>query len=178
MHTVELRELNRSAHLHNQHSTPYQQAKRAWSNMVGRPSTKSFGSRGPQGAKSADRGRRQAWPRLRSTRVRRKQGCNMPCARRPAKAIDGFIRPGSDDWAQAERLLVNFESPARFVESFCRRMRRRVNDHPLRERPEPHRRSSEVHFGFPIRLVRTTEQTRIRLWILMDHHRADPGHYR
>ncbi|UPJ65021.1 hypothetical protein [Bradyrhizobium sp. 191] len=58
-------------------------------------------------------------------------------ADRQKRLMDSFA-PGSDDWVQAERLLVNFESPAQFIESFCHRMRRRVNDHPLRERPEPH----------------------------------------
>jgi hypothetical protein len=51
-------------------------------------------------------------------------------ADRQRRLMDSFA-PGSDDWVQAERLLVNFESLAQFVESFCHQMRRRVNDHPL-----------------------------------------------
>lgn len=51
-------------------------------------------------------------------------------ADRQWRLMDSFV-PGSDDWVQAERLFVNFESLAQFVESFCHEMRRRVNDHPF-----------------------------------------------
>jgi hypothetical protein len=38
---------------------------------------------------------------------------------------------GTSDWMQAERLLLNFESLAQFVEGFCRQMRRQMNEIPL-----------------------------------------------
>lgn len=47
-------------------------------------------------------------------------------ADRQRRLLDSFT-PGSDDWVQAEKLLVNFESLAQFVEGFCRQMRQRVN---------------------------------------------------
>jgi hypothetical protein len=40
--------------------------------------------------------------------------------------LDSF-NPSSPEWMQAERLLVNFESLAQFVEGFCQQMRRQVN---------------------------------------------------
>ncbi|WP_131871329.1 MULTISPECIES: hypothetical protein [unclassified Bradyrhizobium] len=130
MHTVEVRELNRSAHLHNQHSTPYQQAKRAWNNRSGREVRRVQ----KQPIEEEDKlGRDCAQLAFVEGRA---ETCRAP-ADRQRRLMDSFA-PGSDDWVQAERLLVNFESPARFVESFCHRMRRRVNDHPLRERPEPY----------------------------------------
>ncbi|WP_128926670.1 hypothetical protein [Bradyrhizobium guangxiense] len=51
-------------------------------------------------------------------------------ADRQRRLMDSFA-PGSDDWVRAERLFVNFESLAQFVETFCHQMRRDVNDRPL-----------------------------------------------
>lgn len=51
-------------------------------------------------------------------------------ADRQRRLMDSFS-PGSDDWVQAERLLVNFESLAQFVESFCHQMRHKVGNHSL-----------------------------------------------
>ena len=51
-------------------------------------------------------------------------------ADRQRRLLDSFAH-GSTEWMQAERLLVNFESLAQFVEGFCRQMRRRVNESPL-----------------------------------------------
>ncbi|MBU6464863.1 MAG: hypothetical protein KGL35_02220 [Bradyrhizobium sp.] len=48
-------------------------------------------------------------------------------ADRQRRLLDSFAH-GSSDWVQAERLLVNFESLAQFVEGFCRQMRRQVNE--------------------------------------------------
>ena len=48
-------------------------------------------------------------------------------ADRQRRLLDSFA-PGSTEWVQAERLFVNFESLAQFVESFCQQMRRRVNE--------------------------------------------------
>ena len=39
--------------------------------------------------------------------------------------------PGSTDWVQAERLLVNFESIVQLVEGICQQMRRQVNSNRL-----------------------------------------------
>jgi len=47
-------------------------------------------------------------------------------ADRQRRLMDSFAS-GSADWVQAERLLVNFESLAQFVEGFCRQMRKQVN---------------------------------------------------
>ncbi|HET7888051.1 MAG TPA: hypothetical protein VFL62_17645 [Bradyrhizobium sp.] len=46
-------------------------------------------------------------------------------ADRQRRLMDSF-EPGTDDWVTAERLLVNFESLAQFVEGYCHQMRRRV----------------------------------------------------
>ena len=43
-------------------------------------------------------------------------------ADRQRRLLDCFDH-GSADWVQAERLLVNFESLAEFVERFCRQLR-------------------------------------------------------
>ncbi len=51
-------------------------------------------------------------------------------ADRQRRLLDSFD-PGSGDWVQAEKLLVNFELLAQFVEGFCRQMRRRVSDDRL-----------------------------------------------
>ena len=37
------------------------------------------------------------------------------------------LDPSTSDWAQAKRLLVNFESLAQIVEFFCKQMRSRVD---------------------------------------------------
>ena len=47
-------------------------------------------------------------------------------ADRQRQRMDAF-EPGTDDWVMAERLLVNFESLAQFVEAFRHQMRTRVN---------------------------------------------------
>jgi hypothetical protein len=47
-------------------------------------------------------------------------------ADRQRRLLDTFD-PGSTDWVRAERLLVNFESLAQFVEGFRQQMRRQVN---------------------------------------------------
>jgi len=44
--------------------------------------------------------------------------------------MDSFSH-GSTEWQLAERLLVNFESLAQFVEGLCEQMRGRVNESPL-----------------------------------------------
>lgn len=46
-------------------------------------------------------------------------------ADRQRRLLDSFD-PGSNDWVQAERLLVNFESLAQFVEGFCQQMRKHL----------------------------------------------------
>ncbi|MDN5003884.1 hypothetical protein ACFQZO_23900 [Bradyrhizobium sp. GCM10027634] len=51
-------------------------------------------------------------------------------ADRQRRLMDSF-NPDSDDWVQAERVLVNFESLAQFVESYCHQMRRKVSNRPL-----------------------------------------------
>jgi hypothetical protein len=51
-------------------------------------------------------------------------------ADRQRRLLDSFC-PGSTDWVQAERLLVNMESLAQFMEGFCRQMRKRVDEHRL-----------------------------------------------
>ncbi len=51
-------------------------------------------------------------------------------ADRQRRFMDTFA-PGSRDWVQAERLLVNFESLAQFVEGFCHQMRHKVNERSL-----------------------------------------------
>lgn len=51
-------------------------------------------------------------------------------ADRQRRLMDSFS-PGSSEWVQAERLLVNFESLAQFVEGFCHQMRHKVNEHSL-----------------------------------------------
>jgi hypothetical protein len=51
-------------------------------------------------------------------------------ADRQRRLLDSF-NPGSTDWVQAERLLVNFESLAQFVEGFCLQIRRQVNENRL-----------------------------------------------
>ena len=51
-------------------------------------------------------------------------------ADRQRRLLDSFD-PGSTDWVQAERLLVNFESLAQFVEGFCQQMRKRVSENRL-----------------------------------------------
>src|SRR5512135_2680923 len=51
-------------------------------------------------------------------------------ADRQRRLLDSFD-PGSADWVQAERLLVNFESLAQFVEGFCQQMRKRVSENRL-----------------------------------------------
>jgi hypothetical protein len=51
-------------------------------------------------------------------------------ADRQRRLMDSFA-PGSSDWVAAERLLVNFESLAQFVESFCQKMRMQVNQSQL-----------------------------------------------
>ncbi len=51
-------------------------------------------------------------------------------ADRQRRLIDCFA-PGSADRGEAERLLVNFESLAQFVEGFCKQMRKQVNARPL-----------------------------------------------
>ena len=51
-------------------------------------------------------------------------------ADRQRRLLDSFAH-GSSDWVQAEKLLVNFESLAQFVEGFCRQMRRQVNENRL-----------------------------------------------
>jgi hypothetical protein len=51
-------------------------------------------------------------------------------ADRQRLVLDSFDH-GSTEWAQAERLLVNFESLAQFVEGFCHQMRRKVNESRL-----------------------------------------------
>ena len=51
-------------------------------------------------------------------------------ADRQKRLLDSFD-PSSPDWVQAERLLVNFESLAQFVEGFCQQMRRRVTESRL-----------------------------------------------
>lgn len=51
-------------------------------------------------------------------------------ADRQRRLVDSFDH-GSADWVQAERLLVNFESLAQFVEGFCQQMRRRVTENRL-----------------------------------------------
>ncbi|MDE1933504.1 hypothetical protein [Bradyrhizobium sp.] len=51
-------------------------------------------------------------------------------ADRQRRLLDCFD-PGSTEWIQAERLLVNFESLAQFVEGFCRQMRRQVSESRL-----------------------------------------------
>jgi len=48
-------------------------------------------------------------------------------ADRQRHLLDSF-NPGSADWMQAERLLVNFESLAQFVEVFCQQMRKQANE--------------------------------------------------
>ena len=44
----------------------------------------------------------------------------VPCAR-PTITQPLIADPGSTDWVQAERLLVNFESLAQFVEGLFQR---------------------------------------------------------
>ncbi len=51
-------------------------------------------------------------------------------ADRQRRLLDSFDH-GSTQWAQAERLLVNFESIAQLVEGFCQQMRRQVNERRL-----------------------------------------------
>ena len=51
-------------------------------------------------------------------------------ADRQRRLLDSFSR-GSTDWVQAERLLVNCESLAQFIEGWCQKMRRQVNQHRL-----------------------------------------------
>ncbi len=51
-------------------------------------------------------------------------------ADRQRRLLDSFC-PGSTDWVQAERLLVNFESLAQFIEGYCQKMRRQVSQHRL-----------------------------------------------
>ncbi len=51
-------------------------------------------------------------------------------ADRQRRLMDSFDA-SSTEWAQAERLLVNFESLAQFVEGFCQQMRRQVNESRL-----------------------------------------------
>lgn len=51
-------------------------------------------------------------------------------ADRQRRLMDSFSH-GSTEWQLAERLLVNFESLAQFVEGFCQQMRGRVNGSPL-----------------------------------------------
>ncbi len=51
-------------------------------------------------------------------------------ADRQRRLMDSFIA-GSTEWVQAERLLVNFESLAQFVEGFCHQMRHKVNGRSL-----------------------------------------------
>jgi hypothetical protein len=51
-------------------------------------------------------------------------------ADRQRRLMDSFNH-GSTDWELAERLLVNFESLAQFVEGFCLQMRNRVNRNRL-----------------------------------------------
>ena len=51
-------------------------------------------------------------------------------ADRQRRLLDSFDH-GSADWVQAEKLLVNFESLAQFVEGFCQQMRKRVSENRL-----------------------------------------------
>jgi hypothetical protein len=51
-------------------------------------------------------------------------------ADRQRRLVDSFD-PGSADWVQAERLLVNFESLAQFAERFCQQMRKRVSENRI-----------------------------------------------
>lgn len=51
-------------------------------------------------------------------------------ANRQRHLLDSFD-PNSTEWVQAERLLVNFESLAQFVEGFCHQLRRRVTESRL-----------------------------------------------
>ncbi|MGY4253751.1 hypothetical protein ACVI1L_000819 [Bradyrhizobium sp. USDA 4516] len=51
-------------------------------------------------------------------------------ADRQRRLAESFA-PGSVDREQAERLLVNFEALAQFVEGFCRQMRHTVSHSPL-----------------------------------------------
>ena len=51
-------------------------------------------------------------------------------AERQRRLLDSFVH-GSTEWVQAERLLVNFESLAQFIEGFCQQMRRQVNENRL-----------------------------------------------
>lgn len=51
-------------------------------------------------------------------------------ADRQRSLLDSFDH-GSTEWVQAERLLVNFESLAQFVEGFCQQTRRKVNESRL-----------------------------------------------
>ncbi len=51
-------------------------------------------------------------------------------ADRHRRLLDSFDH-GSADWVQAERLLMNFESLAQFVEGFCQQMRKRVSENRL-----------------------------------------------
>lgn len=46
------------------------------------------------------------------------------------RLLDSFC-PGSTDWVQAERLLVNMESLAQFIEGYCQQMRRQMNERRL-----------------------------------------------
>ena len=51
-------------------------------------------------------------------------------ADRQRRRMDSF-EPGTDDWVRAERLLVEFESLARNVESKCRQLRQRATGSQL-----------------------------------------------
>jgi hypothetical protein len=47
-------------------------------------------------------------------------------ADRQRRLMESFA-PGSSDWEQAERVLVNFEALAQFIEGFCREMRHKLD---------------------------------------------------
>jgi hypothetical protein len=51
-------------------------------------------------------------------------------ADRQRRLLDSFC-PGSTDWVQAERLLVNIDSLAQFMEGFCQQLRKRMGEHRL-----------------------------------------------